>query len=148
MKWSHTDTAINTRLNIEQIYYSPKSYWVSWFFFFFFFLYPQQSDLLWCFIIPDLKLTIEKQSLCWFKEPKPSHAGGREQIPKGRCGWRSRPCDSRHAPLRASGTHRRVICDTERVWHGAAPLECLGLPEDRACRSRLFLIPRALKKAE
>lgn len=52
--------------------------------------------------------------------------------------------------LRArSGTHRRVICDTERVWHGTAPLECLGLPEDGACRNRLLLIPRApLKKAE
>lgn len=36
-----------------------------------------------------------------------------------------RPLTAITAPLPASGTHRRAICDTEPVWHIAAPLECL-----------------------
>lgn len=92
------------------------------------FLYPQQYSLLWCFIIPDLKHTMEKQSACWFKDPT--------QPCQERSKCQTEPADQDDHPLTAIMPRLKQVARSRKwfvtlsVCDVAAPTEC----RERAAR--------------
>lgn len=76
------------------------------------------------FYYPRSKARNGKAKRVLVQRPNPAMPGTK-QMPDWTCRSRWSPSDSHHAPLKASGTLTQVICDTERVWHVTAPMECL-----------------------
>lgn len=89
------------------------------------------------FYYPRSKAHNGKAKRVLVQRPNPAMPGTK-QMPDWTCRSRWSPSDSHHAPLKASGTLTQVICDTERVWHVTAPMECLWAARETCLQETTF----------